>query len=100
MKNQKKRTFVSIICAVLLLTALCSSLFIMKEADHDCTGADCPICAAISEAENTLKKLGNAKPVLNRITLPANMIRVPVLVIQVHVVLYAAVQMHNVRMNN
>ncbi|MFQ9680966.1 MAG: hypothetical protein ACLRZH_13595 [Ruthenibacterium lactatiformans] len=32
--------------------------FIAKEAHHDCTGEDCPVCACIHQAEQTLKQIG------------------------------------------
>lgn len=59
MTNQK-RGFALILAFVLCLTMLFSATFIVTEADHDCTGEDCPICYQISICENTLKTLSYA----------------------------------------
>ncbi len=56
-----KKRLAALILAVLVLLALMTSLFvIIHEADHDCTGEDCPICAVIAVCRNTLKLLGDA----------------------------------------
>lgn len=62
MYTKSQRLAAWIACAAFLLVTLCSLLFLVKAANHDCTGEDCPICAQISEAENTLKKLGSGNP--------------------------------------
>lgn len=58
MHTKKQRILVFIICMAFITVALFSMLFIVKEADHDCTGENCPICACIHQAEQTLKQLG------------------------------------------
>lgn len=55
---RKQKTLASLICAVFIAVAFFSILFIAEEADHDCTGENCPICACIHHAEETLKQLG------------------------------------------
>ena len=58
MHTKKQKILASIICMAFVAAALFSMLFIIKEADHDCTGDNCPICACIHQAEQTLKQLG------------------------------------------
>ena len=40
---------------MLLVFVLFSAFCIAAEADHDCCGEDCPICACIQMCENTLR---------------------------------------------
>lgn len=62
MHTKRQRAVACIVCAAYLLVTLCSVLFIAKEADHDCAGADCSVCARIAEAANELEKLGSGAP--------------------------------------
>lgn len=56
-----KRRFAAAILAAFILVAVTASLFIVvHEADHDCIGEGCPICAVITLCQNTLKALGDA----------------------------------------
>lgn len=57
MHTKKQRTLAFITCAVFIIVTLFSILFIVKEADHDCIGKNCPVCACIHKAEQTLKQL-------------------------------------------
>ena len=55
--------------ALLLAIGLCAVMavsfaFIAAEADHDCTGEDCPICEAIAVNIRLLRTLGLAVLVL------------------------------------
>ena len=45
---------------LLVFVMLFSHLFVIAEADHDCSGEDCPVCAVIALCQNTLKVLGEA----------------------------------------
>ncbi len=55
----KKQRVMSMAVGVLFLFMMFASLFyVVKEADHNCTGEDCPICATIHQAEQTLKNIG------------------------------------------
>ncbi len=56
-KRQKKMAVIA--CLVLLFVTFASLFYIAKEEIHDCTGADCPICACVRQAKQTLKNLGN-----------------------------------------
>lgn len=52
----KKRRWISCFLAVLFVLVMLSSLaFIVLEAEHDCTGEDCPVCGQLAVCENALK---------------------------------------------
>ena len=53
--TNRKRIISIIAAATLLLSILCSMVYIAAEADHDCVGDGCAICAQISICRNTLK---------------------------------------------
>ena len=55
-----KRTGAAVLCAVLVLTMVFSSAFIIHEAGHDCTGEDCPICHVIAASSQLLRLIGAA----------------------------------------
>lgn len=57
MYTKKQKTLVLLTCAIFILAILFSALFIAKEAEHDCTGESCSVCACIYRAEQTLKQL-------------------------------------------
>ena len=57
-KRKKSAEF----CALLIvLFLLLSVLFLVKEANHNCTGADCPICAAMQQCEDSIRLLGTGQ---------------------------------------
>lgn len=58
MKTNKKRYLAALICVLFLVVTLASFFYIAKEANHKCTGEDCPICACVHQAEQNLKNLG------------------------------------------
>ena len=45
-----------------ILFMLISTYFIAYEADHECTGDDCPVCALLHMSENNLRQLGSGAP--------------------------------------
>ena len=54
----KKHRIVAVLMAALVLFVMAFSLFVIAaEADHNCAGDDCPICAVIAVCENTVKGL-------------------------------------------
>jgi hypothetical protein len=56
-----KRRFAAAILAALVLVAVTASLLaVVCEADHDCIGEDCPICAAVAVCQNNLKTFSGA----------------------------------------
>lgn len=58
MYTKKQRTLAFLTCATFIIVTFFSILFIVKAADHDCTGENCPICICIHQAEQTLKRIG------------------------------------------
>lgn len=56
---KKQRTMALVISVFILVISLFSTFFIAEESNHDCTGQDCPICACIQQAEQTVKNLGS-----------------------------------------
>lgn len=100
MDNKRKRTIAAMTCFIFLLVTLCSILLIVKEADHVCTGTDCPICAQIQEAENILKRREKAVLSAKNAVIPFNICFSLPFVIGVHRVLYTINVKHRMRMNN
>ena len=67
--NRMSKKIISGVAAILFLAImLFSSFYIAAEADHDCTGEDCPICAVIHQCENTLSSFGGSLPVQTIVT--------------------------------
>lgn len=58
--TNKNRLVALVLSLTVLFVMLSSVFFIAIEADHDCTGEDCPICYQISVCENTLKSISQA----------------------------------------
>lgn len=58
MDKKAQRILAGFTCAAFVIVAFFSLLFIAKEAHHDCTGEDCPVCACIHQAKQTLKQIG------------------------------------------
>lgn len=54
-----KETAARVLCAAFVLVVLFSSVCILCEADHDCTGEHCPICHMISMNSEMLRLLGS-----------------------------------------
>ncbi len=57
--SRSLRITAGIMGLMMLFIVLFSSFFIAAEADHDCSGEDCMICASIQKCENTLRSLGD-----------------------------------------
>ncbi len=60
-KKQTQRRASVVLCALLLMVMVFSSLFIVFEHDHDCSGDDCPICVLLQQAEKNVTCLGEAE---------------------------------------
>ncbi len=59
-RNSNKLRFAAAVMALaVLFFVFLSVFFIAHEADHDCTGDDCPVCALIQMCENNIRQLGN-----------------------------------------
>ncbi len=59
---------------VLLTVVLFSAFYIAAEADHDCSGEDCLICACIRQCENTLRGVGSGSAALISFIVPVILI--------------------------
>ena len=57
MNTKRKRALSVTVCIVFLFVTFASLFYIVLEADHQCTGEDCPVCANIYQAEQTLRNL-------------------------------------------
>lgn len=60
MNTKKHRRIPLIVCVLCIFVMFASLFYIVKEENHHCTGEDCPICACISQAEQTLRNWGTA----------------------------------------
>lgn len=58
MITKKQRTLAAMICVIVLLAVVSTSLLLIHELDHDCIGEDCSICICIDHAKHLLKQLG------------------------------------------
>ncbi|WP_138269559.1 hypothetical protein [Anaerofustis stercorihominis] len=61
--NKSKKIIAYIITFMIISFLLFSSLFIIKNVNHDCVGDDCPICNFIHDIEHVLKNLDSGKAV-------------------------------------
>jgi len=55
-----KRVGALMLCIALALVLAVSTAFIVHEADHDCSGEDCPVCRTIAVNIRLLSSLGLA----------------------------------------
>ncbi len=55
---------------LMFVIMLLSAHYIAAEADHECTGEDCPICACVQLCENTLHQLGDGIALMAAVVLP------------------------------
>ena len=60
----QKRISALLLCIGIILVLSVSAAFIIHEADHDCTGEDCPICRNIAVNIRLLCATGLTAPVL------------------------------------
>ena len=56
--TNRKRTGALLLCIGLVFVLSVSMIFIVREADHDCCGEDCPICQMIAVNIRLLRTLG------------------------------------------
>ena len=49
---KQRRVIAAAFALVAVFIVLSSSIFMIEHADHDCTGADCPICACAQSLRN------------------------------------------------
>lgn len=64
------RIVAGVMSLALTFLVLFSSFFIAKEADHDCTGEDCPVCVCLQLCEKTLHQIGAGAAVCIAVIIP------------------------------
>ena len=77
----KKRKYLAAWISIIFIFVTFASLFyIAKEENHKCTGEDCPICACVHQAEQTLKNLSTGMIVAfcTLVVLEAGILVIPV----------------------
>ena len=57
-----RRLFSGLCGAFLLLSILLSSVFVVAESDHDCSGHDCPVCIQIQTCLDGFQQTGMPIP--------------------------------------
>ena len=58
--NKTRKILAGVLGFVLLLALVLCAACIAAEADHDCTGEDCPVCALVHQCENLLRQFAAA----------------------------------------
>lgn len=61
MKKRKKTA--TLACIIFLVVTFASLFYLIKEENHTCTGEDCPICACMQKAEQTIRNVGTGAPI-------------------------------------
>ena len=69
-KSKALRIAAGIMGLMMLVLVAFSAFYIAAEADHDCCGEGCPICACIHRCENTLRGIGDGPAVRSAIVAP------------------------------
>lgn len=57
MNKKRQKAFSIATCIILIFVIFASLFYVVKEKNHHCTEEDCPVCACIHQAEQTLKNL-------------------------------------------
>ena len=68
--TKRKRIAAGVTALVMLAVMLLAAFCVAVEADHDCTGEDCSVCACIRQCENALRQLGENFAALAVVLLP------------------------------
>ena len=58
--TKPNRVIAALFTVIAVLVMLSSSIFLIEHADHDCAGADCPICEQLYNCAQNLKNLAAA----------------------------------------
>lgn len=56
--GKNKLIITAVIVPVIICALFFSMYYIASEADHDCCGGDCPICAEINLFQNVINQIG------------------------------------------
>lgn len=98
--NYRKQRISSLVICIVFLFVVCASLFyIVKETGHHCSGEDCPICANMHQAEQTLKNLGNGVSISTSIS-PIPVIFTILLTGTFSFIIYTSLISQKVRLDN
>ena len=62
--TMKARAIATVFALVAVLVMLSSSIFLIEHAEHDCAGADCPICEQLYACAQSLRNLAAAGAVV------------------------------------
>ena len=62
-KKNRLRIAATLMAAAVLFFVMFSAFLIVHEADHDCSGDDCPVCMLIQLCEDNIRQLGSGAPV-------------------------------------
>ncbi len=57
--DRKSKIFAVVIAFFLLFSVILSSAFLAKEAGHNCSDKNCPICSCIAQCQRTLQEIGS-----------------------------------------
>lgn len=57
---KEKRITAWIAMAAIVFVMLFSVIYISQHSDHECTGAECPVCAVMEECAAHIKSVGTA----------------------------------------
>jgi len=61
MNKSNKRSVIAFAAMIaVLVVMLFSSVYIAEHTEHQCTGANCPICATLEQCQAQLKQLAGA----------------------------------------
>lgn len=55
--KRRNRIVAIVLCVFFVFFIFFAASFIAQEAEHECTGVECEICAQIENCQDTLKKL-------------------------------------------
>ncbi|WP_313529365.1 hypothetical protein [Anaerotignum sp.] len=66
--SKKTRTYTALLCVFIAAFLVLSFAYEIKEANHDCMGHDCPVCAQIQSIENSRQQLSLAVVALSTFT--------------------------------
>lgn len=64
MTTKNRKHLAAWLSIIFIFVTLASLFYIVKEENHKCTGEDCPICACVHQAEQTLKNLSTGTIVI------------------------------------
>lgn len=78
----RRKILTLIICVIFTVSILLSVVFIAEEANHHCTGQNCPICNEIQICFNMLNNVGTGLPFIT-----PNVVRVYILLMGLAAVL-------------